>query len=100
MPCAIKHDVQVSINWHELRILVMWADNWDELCAKKDLEHKPGVVKAIAAQLMKFKPASNAGGLTLFEEIAELQQTFPGASLVIEDGLGGVTTQIPGKKVM
>jgi hypothetical protein len=28
IPCPISDDVEISINWHELRILGMWSSNW------------------------------------------------------------------------
>jgi hypothetical protein len=28
VPMAIADDVEITINWHELRILGMWASNW------------------------------------------------------------------------
>lgn len=28
VPMAISDDVEIKVNWHELRILGMWAENW------------------------------------------------------------------------
>ena len=28
LPCLIVDDVNIKINWHELRILTIWAENW------------------------------------------------------------------------
>jgi len=82
-PCAIKDDVQAVINWHELRILVMWAENYESAIVAKDPvanANSKGVVAAIAGRLARFRP-DGAGPLRFAEEFAELQDHFPDAEL-------------------
>lgn len=78
LPMWIKHDVEVKINWHELRILGMWAANYAE-----SLEDASRVsLHKILKRLSKYRP-EDAGALTLVEEVKELQKSFPSASLSI-----------------
>ena len=28
VPCSYKNEVNIKINWHELRILTVYAENW------------------------------------------------------------------------
>lgn len=83
-PMAIAQDVTISINWHELRILCLWADNWART-AQGMSDQSRRALASIIRTLMQFRPTS-APALTLFGEISELQNTFPGASLVADDG--------------
>lgn len=94
VPMAIAQDVDVRINWHELRILVMWAENFEQSALKNEPNHKLGVVAAIAKALSKFKPEGGAP-LRFAEEFAELQQEYPQAELL--DGEGNVI--VSGKKL-
>lgn len=97
VPCAIAHDVTPTINWHELRILVMWAERWEEHFTREQSEQNAsarGCVAAIAGRLMRFRPAG-APGLRFADDIAELQDHFPGAE--VRDGAGNVTT--PARKI-
>ena len=80
VPMSIRHDVTVRINWHELRILGIWASNWAEKCG----EDAPKVLEAILGRLDKYRP-EGAAALTLMEEVKELQDHFPSATL-FKDG--------------
>lgn len=97
VPCAIAHDVTPTINWHELRILVMWAERWEEnftsTGSERDLASR-GAVAAIAGRLMRFRP-EGAPGLRFADDISELQDHFPGAE--VRDAAGNVTT--PARKI-
>jgi hypothetical protein len=35
VPCSVEQDVCVEINWHELHILGIWAENYARACAEK-----------------------------------------------------------------
>lgn len=76
---AIANDIDLRINWHELRILCIWADNWARQPSVDDGAR--AALASIISTLTKFRPAS-APALTVFGEIKELQDTFPGASMV------------------
>ena len=80
IPCDPANDVQVTINWHELRILGVWAENW----ALKHRDSDPrmcATIKTIARRLERQHPKRTP--LTLTGEIAEI----PGAELHVGGGL-------------
>jgi predicted nucleic acid-binding Zn-ribbon protein len=92
VPCAIKNDVQVTVNWHELRILVMWAENYEAAIVASDPVangSSKGAIAAIAKRLMRFRP-DGAPPLRFADEFAELQDHFPTTELL--DGSGRVIT--------
>jgi hypothetical protein len=87
LPMAIKDDVTIRINWHELRILGMWADNWAGICDKQ--EHGQdgkgtiaGILRAISAQHPGRAP------LTIGGELEQLQESYP--EMTATDNLGNV----------
>jgi hypothetical protein len=64
MPCHNDEQVDVSVNWHELRVLVIWAENWQR-------QHQIGrTVYGIAKRLHAQHP--ERGTLTLAEELGEI----------------------------
>lgn len=65
LPCRIADDVTLKINWHELRILGMWASNY---VSKLDLGAQR-TLKLILARLQAQHP--DKGALTLFGEVQE-----------------------------
>jgi hypothetical protein len=74
IPCDPANDVDVRINWHELRILCIWAEHW----ARKIDADKPsddpsiktvyGIVGAIQEQFPSRGPLTLSGE---FQEIAK-----------------------------
>jgi hypothetical protein len=68
-PCADEDQVTISINWHELRILGIWAENY----ANSIEEKNPGSTKVIY-QITDRIEAQHKGRtpLTLAHEIAAL----------------------------
>lgn len=76
LPMSIVDDVTVSINWHELRILCNFAENYAQQTAKSS---KPSV-DAIINNLAKQYPLKT--GLTLSREVADMKQLYPGIELV------------------
>ena len=60
----------VKINWHELRILTIWAENWASRC-KEDNATMPVTVEAIARRLEKQYPKKTP--LTLAGEVGQLR---------------------------
>ncbi len=77
VPCAIAEDIDIRINWHELRILTIWATNWaDDRCDDQSRR----TLQSILRRLDKFRPEGCAA-LTIVAEVKELQEHYPGASL-------------------
>lgn len=93
LPCAISDDVNIKINWHELHILVVWAENW---ARKIDNDHSANgiadlfnhlyTVMVIAQRLQRQCPNKNA--LTLFGEIKDirnyLEKNHPTSELITD----------------
>ena len=85
VPCGCDKDTTVEINWHELRILVIWAENYAQQCkaraADKSSESMPLTVTAIARRLQAQHPTF--GHLTLSGEIAALPADLAKAGIKI-----------------
>jgi len=83
VPCAVKDDVQLKINWHELRILSMWAERWALHIEK---EHMGALVTldCIVQRLQKQYP--NKSKLTIRGEVGDVKKQFPGSKLIDEHG--------------
>ena len=93
VPCAISEDVTVRINWHELRILGIWASNYaggkafdDErgrhsrrtrqaILARLEAQH-PG--KAALTMAGEMKSLANALGTTVEMRTGSKVETFKG----------------------
>ncbi len=66
VPASAKDQVTVSVNWHELRCLTMWAERWAQ-------QHALGnTVYAIARRLKAQHPSRTP--LTFAGEIVELRR--------------------------
>jgi hypothetical protein len=65
VPCSTEEDLTVEINWHELRVLGIWAENW----ARKD-EKMLRTIAAITRRLERQHPGKDP--LTLSAEISGL----------------------------
>ena len=77
-PALISDDVAVRINWHELRILSIWAENWAKKIQQDDPKRNSGsllTVMSIAERLQRQHPDKTK--LTLFSEIRELREKLP-----------------------
>ena len=72
LPCDIAQDIEIKTNWHELRILGIWASNWahEKLGGEKDRDS----VKALNAIIKRLEAQRKEGwpALTLFGEVQEL----------------------------
>ena len=74
VPMSPDQDVTLSINWHELRVLSLWAERW----ALKHSENNPEMLKtvyAIASRLQEQCPSLTP--LTLTGELKELKKQYP-----------------------
>jgi hypothetical protein len=80
MPMAIADDVTISINWHELRILTIWATNYaNDKFPNSDSRRN---LQKIINRLHRQHPDRLA--LTLAGEMVELRKAY-----------GKVETNIP-----
>ena len=80
-PQAIKHDMALKTNWQDLRILANWA--WEH--SRKLDEQGQAVLEAVLARIRKQRP-TDATGLTIVDEMLEVQREFPTAELKDEQG--------------
>lgn len=84
VPMAIADDVQVQINWHELRILGMWAENW---AVSHDNAQMVKTVRTIARLVEQQFPGKPS--ITLSGEFRDLREALPdiapGSSMQISD---------------
>lgn len=74
IPCDPAEDVTVKINWHELRILGLWAERW----ADANPDAKPNMrqlVISITRRLEVQEP--KRARLMLSREIADLKKEYP-----------------------
>ena len=78
IPCLIADDVLLKINWPELRILGIWADNYAKAAHIEDSSAK--VIAAILARCEKQFPDKTP--LTLGGEIRKIQEEHPEISLM------------------
>lgn len=69
VPCSIEQDLDLRINWHELRILCIWASNYAQSLGD---EHK----LSLNAIIGRLEPQRKEGwpALTLLGEIRELSE--------------------------
>ena len=84
LPMLISQDVEIKINWHELRILCIWAENWAEAKFDQDSRDSRSMLEAMMNRLDKYRPEGGAA-LTLTREVKELQEVYPETILVRGD---------------
>ncbi len=64
VPCSIAEDVTVRINWHELRILGIWADNYArEHCDADGQKALSTILRRLQLQYPTKTPLTLMGGL-------------------------------------
>lgn len=73
IPCADNNQVTISVNWHELHILVVWAENYAR--GLKDNPNALHDIWSIAHRLENQQPSKNK--LTLTGEISDLKRIYP-----------------------
>jgi len=85
VPCAISDDVTIKINWHELRILCIWAERWAMQADASD-PTSDGVVTidCITQRLLKQHPSK--APLTIRGEVEQVKEIYPDTELLDEDG--------------
>jgi len=85
LPCAIKDDVTIRINWHELRILGIWADQYAAACNEREpAADARGTIAGILGRIQAQHPDRTP--LTLLGELKQLQEAYP--DIEATDGRG------------
>jgi|GEM_PF-1900889 hypothetical protein len=85
LPCAISEDVTIKINWHELHILGVWAENWARKIDEKNQNQRAtdclfAIVKAIQDQYPSKHPLTLAGEIKGIKEsglVKDIQTSLP-----------------------
>lgn len=92
-PIDPREDVTLVLNWHDLRCLANWAENWiREKCADdKDVQV---YLRRLLDRIRRHKP-EGAAGLTIFDEIGELHDH--GINATLTDGASDVLMKPPVK---
>src|SRR3972149_6815884 len=83
LPSNLKEDVIVKINWHELHILCVWAENWARQIKDISDTQPQLTISCIAKRIQKQYP--NKTPLTLAGEIEEVKKEFPTIETNIDD---------------
>lgn len=93
-PVAIAHDVTLTLNWFELRILANFAERWAEVCEKQGEQGTASSVDLILNRLRPLRP-DRAAGLTLRDELGQLHDAGIEASM--HDSTGKELVKSPTK---
>ena len=66
IPCDPNQDFKIEINWHELRILTIWASNWasEKAFDKQSKSSLNGIIGRLQRQNPNGAPLTIAGELT------------------------------------
>lgn len=89
VPCSHDAQVRVSVNWQELRVLVVWAENWARERVPAEGPTAPvELIHHIARRLEDQHPdRALQVPLTLAGEVRYIQDLFPGATVEGNDAL-------------
>jgi predicted nucleic acid-binding Zn-ribbon protein len=90
LPCDIKDDVSIKINWHELRILTIWAENWAKYIDKTDQKEEKLLLSIMTITQRLEKQFPDKTPLTLFREIRELRKNYDIETNIDNDKLLGL----------
>lgn len=72
VPCSYEDQRTISINLHELRLLCIWAENWQSQLPDP---HKTDVVYSIATRIRK--QLKDCPALTMADEFQKIKDLFP-----------------------
>lgn len=69
-PMKIEHDIEVSLNWQDIRLLAIYAKRWTTVFDKNNLSEKQSIqaLDDLIARLAKYQP-EGAQPLTVPKEI-------------------------------
>lgn len=98
LPMSPKQDVEIKVNWHELRILTIWAEHWaNHIKDAPDAKGQPvQTIFAIAKRLQDQHPLMSP--LTLSGEFEQLKAAYPGAEVKGNITAGGPLPTITEKE--
>lgn len=87
LPLNTNQDVNIKINWHELRILTIWAQNFQDQVLNKDPEQTPiKCIEFIVQELEKQKP-KDFPALSIMGELQDVADAFnTKVTLISADG--------------
>lgn len=83
-PCRIDEDVNLKINWFDLRLLANFAVRWSDSLTE-DEGNARAVLQAVLKRISQHRP-KDAPALTIYQEVKELQQIMPNSMLVDDSG--------------
>jgi len=78
IPCSYDNQVNISVNWHELHLLTVWAEHYAN-SFKEKYPTMVNIVYSIAHRLEKQFPEKHT--LTLAGELSGLKREFPSAKI-------------------
>ena len=92
VPMSISEDITLKINWHELRILCIWASNFASTFTGESARSQKALASIIAAIRAQHP---EMGPLTMTEEIQELADHF---NSKVTESKGGIETEFKPKR--
>ncbi len=82
VPCVFQDDVNIVINWHELRILCVWAENWALQCDKaKDGGLQKTIISIMRRLHAQHLDKAQESPLSLLAEIAQIKEKYSGTEV-------------------
>lgn len=91
MPMIAGDTVDITMNWHELRIALMWAERWALEKCDKEQPHSSGIVYAIADRIAERYPEkAEVFPLTLAGEIGGLRDEVKKTGCKLETDFPGI----------
>ncbi|TAK10594.1 MAG: hypothetical protein EPO32_14785 [Anaerolineae bacterium] len=95
MPCDPAADFLIEVNWHELRILGIWASNWAAEKFGNDVDSARalrGILSRLERQAPGMPPLTLGGELRLVREsgFEVSASTIPSEGFVVVNGPGAV----------
>ena len=93
VPCSTRYDLRVEINWHELRILGIWADNWAAHSSEAGMQK---ICQSILHRLERQYPDLNP--LTMGGEIRQVREGISSGDLpagTVEQVAGTPAEELP-----
>jgi len=86
IPMLIAQDIEIRINWHELRILGMWASNYaiEHLGTKEYQDSRRALASILHSIAMQHPELAASAPLTLAGEIGNVRQAAESGELTGE----------------
>ena len=82
-PCSMAGQVDISINWQELRVLCIWAENWGH-----ERAGGAGTIYSIAQRILAQHP--DMPPITLAGEVQDLKDEMEGEGYDVNTNVPGV----------